>query len=152
MSTEPFDLARELERISPSSMAAHLDPTRPYDGQPHTDQGERGRQQVHGLTMRDLRDCFVRACYESSGLAIEEWPGTVHELPELDLIAVAQNLGCNVEKAMGIYPNVPRLLPVDPSDPHWCGPLIDTAIWSTHDGHCDNPTNFRPVVDGGGTP
>lgn len=134
---EPFDLGRELEAISPSSMAAHMDPSRPYDGQPHTDHGTRGRQEVHGITMRDVRDAFIRACYESSGLPIEEWPGSVHDLTDLDLVAVGQNLSCNIEKAMGIYPNVPRLYPVDPTEDHWCGFPIESAVYRAHEGRCD---------------
>lgn len=135
------EFAREMERIGPSSLAAHLDPTRPYDGQPHTDHGERGRTEIKGITFRDLRDCFIRACYESSGLPMEQWPGDVYGLPwdDMDIIAVAQNLSCNVEKAMGIYPNVPRLYPTDPAEPHWCGPRLDTAAYQAHDGHCDDP-------------
>lgn len=142
--SEPFrieDLSTLLEGLSPSSLAAHLDPSRPYDGQPHTDLGDRGRTEVKGITFRDLRDCFIRACYESSGLPIEEWPGTVYDLPwhDMDIIAVAQNLSCNVEKAMGIYPNVPRTLPADPTEPHWCGWPIDSASWTTgHEGRCDD--------------
>ncbi len=46
---------------------------RPYDGQPHTDLGERGKQVVSGITMRDIRDCFIRAVALSSG------PGEVYE-------------------------------------------------------------------------
>lgn len=101
----------ELERVNPSSLAAHLDRSRPYDGQPHTDTGERGKQLVEGLTMRDIRDCYIRACFESSGLMIEEWPGDIYKLPwdNMDPIAIVQNLTCNIEKMMGIYPNVPGL-------------------------------------------
>jgi hypothetical protein len=137
--TDMDDLAFELERISPSSLAAHLDPTRPYDGQPHTDLADRGSAEISGITFRDLRDAFIRACYESSGLPIEEWPGSVYDLPwqEMDIIAVSQNLSCNVEKAMGIFPNVPRLFPADPSQPHWCGWPIDNAVWvAGHEGEC----------------
>ena len=133
------DLPIILEQLSPSSLAAHLDADRPYDGQPHTDHGQRGATEIKGITFRDLRDCFIRACYESSGLPIEEWPGSVYDLPwdDMDVIAVAQNLGCNVEKRMGIYPNVSRLEP-DHTQPHWCGWPIDNAVW--HDGPCNQPT------------
>lgn len=112
------DLSTIIEGLSPSSLAAHLDRDRPYDGQPHTDTGERGRTLVEGLTYRDVRDCFIRACYESSGLPVGQWPGSVYDLPwhEMDIIAVAQNLSVQMEKYQGIYPNVPRLLPVDPLD------------------------------------
>ncbi len=134
------DLAQAIEALCPSSLAAHLDPSRPYDGQMHTTYGTRGAQEVHGITMRDVQDAFVRACYESSGLLIEQWPGSIYDLPwqEMDILAVGQNLGVNLEKAMGIYPNVPRLYPVDPTGPHWCGWPIDVAVWRAHHGHCDS--------------
>ena len=126
----------EMERINPSSLAAHLDPTRPYDGQPHTTDGTRGQQLVEGLTMRDIKDCYIRALFESSGLPVEEWPNDVYQLEGLDPLAVWQNLGCNLEKMMGIFPNVPRLYPVDPTQPHWCGANLDTADWTSHEGKC----------------
>jgi len=86
-------------------------PDRPYDGQPHTCAGERGRTEVRGLTMRDIQDCFIRAAFTASGLPEEAWPKTVYDLPWdlMDPIAVAQVMGCEIEKRMGIYPNVPPL-------------------------------------------
>lgn len=33
---------------------------RPYSGQRHTCLGQRGQQEVSGVTMRDIYDCFVR--------------------------------------------------------------------------------------------
>ncbi|HKU53138.1 MAG TPA: hypothetical protein VJQ25_11760 [Nitrospira sp.] len=99
----------ELERLAPSSLAAHLDRDRPYDGQIHTDQGERGKTLVEGLTMRDILDCYVRACFDASGLMPEEWPATIHELPwqDMDPVAIGQNLTCWIERYMGIFPNIP---------------------------------------------
>lgn len=134
----PESFGQMLEAICPSSLAAHLDPSRPYDGQPHTVYGERGAAEVHGVTFRDVQDAFIRACYESSGLPVEQWPGSVHDLPwdDMDILAVSQNLGCNIEKAMGIYPNVPRLLPVDPTELHWCGWPLEQAEWTRHAGDC----------------
>ena len=99
---------------------------RPYNGQPHTDTGTRGATEIRGVTFRDLRDCFVRAVLLSShgispeGLYDEATKGEAAALCENDLYgwdlnrldpaAVAQNLSCEVEKIMGIYPNVPALL------------------------------------------
>jgi hypothetical protein len=129
----------EMERISPTSLAAHLDRTRPYDGQPHTDYGDRGKQEINGVTMRDITDAFFRACFEASGLAIEDWPASIYNLPwnDMDIVAVSQNLTCQIEKLMGIYPNVPRLLPVDPTEEHWCGKNLDVAVYRSHEGDCD---------------
>jgi hypothetical protein len=105
------ELNTEMERVGPTSLAAHLDRDRPYDGQAHTDYGERGKTEVKGITFRDLRDCFIRACYDSSGLMPSEWPGSVYDLPwdDMDIVAVSQNMSCWVEKYMGIYPNVPKM-------------------------------------------
>ena len=107
----PEELLIEMERVSPTSLAAHLDRDRPYDGQPHTGYGERGRQEIHGVTMRDVMDAYFRACFDSSGLLPGEWPASIYDLPwdEMDVVAVSQNLLVNIEKAMGIYPNIPRL-------------------------------------------
>lgn len=100
---------------------------RPYNGQPHTSTGERGAMEISGVTFRDLRDCFIRAVLLSShgispaGLYDEATKGEAATLCENDLygwdlnrldpMAVAQNLACEVEKLMGIYPNVPTLTP-----------------------------------------
>jgi len=103
---------------------------RPYNGQPHTDTGTRGATEIKGITFRDLRDCFVRAVLLSTGAetidgvdmcpryeeACKGEAATLCEedlygwnLNKLDPIAIAQNLSCEVEKIMGIYPNVPKL-------------------------------------------
>lgn len=103
---------------------------RPYTGQPHTDTGIRGAEEIKGITYRDLRDCFIRAVLLSTGglvidgvsmrAAYEE--ATKGEnavlcendlygfnLDKLDPMAISQNLACEVEKIMGIYPNVPKI-------------------------------------------
>jgi hypothetical protein len=101
---------------------------RPYNGQPHTDTGERGKTEIKGITFRDLRDCFIRAVFLSTGA--EGFPAarTLYDeankgedgmisandlygwdLDKLDPLAISQNLACEVEKIMGIYPNVPEL-------------------------------------------
>ncbi len=98
---------------------------RPYNGQPHTDVGARGATEIKGITFRDLRDCFIRAMLLSSfeispaGLYDEANKGehaTLCEndlygwdLNKLDPMAIAKNLSCEIERIMGIYPNVPEL-------------------------------------------
>lgn len=108
--TFPEELRRLLEDVGPSNYAQTLFRDRPYDGQPWTDLGVRGKQEVRGLTFRDLRDCYIRACYQSSGLPIEEYPKSLYKLPwdEMDPLAVFQNMSCEIEKLMGIFPNVPK--------------------------------------------
>ena len=129
------------------------DRERPYNGQPWTDDGVRGQQEVHGLTMRDIKDCLIKAmlmsahdeqylradeflkCWDFSmckndgdeptpteyllekqkeGIYIStkvdtgNWrPQDVYKLDwnNIDPLAVAQNLTCNIEKMMGIFPN-----------------------------------------------
>lgn len=99
----------------------NMERDRPYSGQPHTDSGTRGATMIEGITFRDMRDAFIRAvclCSEPGG-ALQEEAGKgdkaalcendVYKCNDLDLIAVAQNLSCEIERLMGIYPNVPRL-------------------------------------------
>lgn len=94
---------------------------RPYNGQPHTDTGKRGATEVCGVTFRDLRDCYTRAFFLSASHVkpahYEEACKGEHatlcendlygwDLNQLDPIAVFQNFSCEVERIMGIYPNV----------------------------------------------
>lgn len=94
------------------------DPARPYDGQPHTDQGERGKTLVAGLTFRDVCDCYVLGFLRATGRSSLADSGTatyndVYEAarvdPGFDPLAVMQNMSCEMERRMGIYPNVPSL-------------------------------------------
>ncbi len=97
---------------------------RPYDGQPHTDNGVRGSQEVCGVTMRDLSDCIVRAFFQcSSHVNMEKYEESNKgedanlcrndlygwNLDEIDPVAMIQCFGCEVEKIMGIFPNVSML-------------------------------------------
>lgn len=118
--TEAEDFHRELTfamKELQGSTAWSMDRDRPYDGQPQTDCGERGKQPVEGLTMRDVADCvvmgFLRACSDQQPVPENPVYDDVYklDLPNLDPIAVVQCAMCNIEKMMGIYPNVPRLHP-----------------------------------------
>jgi hypothetical protein len=111
---------------------------RPYNGQPQTLTGNRGAAEVKGITFRDLRDCYIRAILLSTGgrfysdkpedaklcqrldvLYAEAKKGEAATLcdndvygfnfDKLDPMAIAQNMACEVEKLMGIYPNVPEI-------------------------------------------
>lgn len=92
---------------------------RPYDGQPHTTEGIRGAKIVEGLTMRDIRDCYVKGALRASGddelLNLAEnndWlQDDIYRIDwsQVDPIAVAQNMGVEIEKMMGIFPNIPDL-------------------------------------------
>ena len=101
----------------------NLSSKRPYNGQPWTDAGERGKTLVEGLTMRDVADCFARALFQSSG------PGPLYDasqdgdgcslsnndmykvdLNQIGAVAWQQNLTCEIERMMGIFPNIPKEL------------------------------------------
>ncbi len=104
---------------------------RPYNGQPHTSTGMRGQTEIRNVTMRDLRDCFIRAVLLSTGAEVIDGVNMRpryeqaekgeqaalcendlygFNLDRLDPMAICKNLCCEVEKAMGIFPNVPGLL------------------------------------------
>ena len=95
---------------------------RPYDGQSHTDMGLRGKTLVEGLTMRDISDCYFRAILHSSGDELLNQIADSDDIAKIkhmvwhdvnwdaiDPVAVSQNLTVNIEKMMGIFPNVPEL-------------------------------------------
>ena len=111
-------------RSAQGSTAVTMDRNRPYDGQPHTDAGTRGKQEISGVTMRDVVDCLIRsmvACTDPEteiGMDLRRkkesgslvWDNIYEaDLSQIDPIAVAQNLTCEIEMLMGIYPNVPGL-------------------------------------------
>ena len=116
------DLIKKLEvAFSDHSNVCNRD--RPYIGQPHTYTGERGKQEVSGVTMRDIVDCFVMGALLSNGCdqldlynAVESDEYATQEMlykldwSKIDPVAVAQNMTCCIEKRMGIYPNVPNLV------------------------------------------
>lgn len=120
---EPMDLGDIITGLSD-----HLtDPSRPFTGQPHTDNGERGKTEVKGIRFRDLADCIVRAFIDAAGFTIEDEElrdalyrraedGTLNyndvyllDLSQMDPLALLKNTCCRVEKVMGIFPNVPKL-------------------------------------------
>lgn len=86
--------------------------TRPYTGQSHTVEGIRGSRVIHGITLRDLRDCYIRACCRSDGMDHpvhyqEASKGEFAVLCENDIyelnvdpMAVLQNLVCELERLM----------------------------------------------------
>lgn len=105
-------------------MKKSMNRKRPYNGQSHTDYGERGKTMVEGLTMRDICDCYVRGVILASGhivpeLYTEACKGENAELSINDLYgwdltqtdpgAIQQNMMCEVERMMGIFPNIPKL-------------------------------------------
>ena len=110
-----------------SSSDYRNDRKRPYNGQRHTDQGERGKTIVEGLTMRDIADCFIQGFLSASCDPILQnktfeihkdaktkyaSKGTwryqdVYKIKmDIDPLAVVQNALCFVEYYMGIFPNV----------------------------------------------
>ncbi|MGW8177243.1 MAG: hypothetical protein ACWGQW_00380 [bacterium] len=111
---KPDNLEEALEALDPTDLLSVMDRGRPYNGQPWTDTGERGKQEVSGVTMRDIRDCFIRACYDSRPPE-QNPPDSVYKLDweQIDVMAVCQNMTCWIERYMGIYPNVPDLKETD---------------------------------------
>jgi hypothetical protein len=117
-SRPPTDIADAIYQMSDHG----LDPQRPYDGQPHTDQGERGKTFVNGLTFRDVCDCFVIGWLQASGRSslAESGAASYNDVYEpgvkmdgspdddIDPLAVMQNMACEMERRMGIFPNLPE--------------------------------------------
>jgi hypothetical protein len=95
---------------------------RAYQGQDHSWTGARGQFEVSNVSFRDLRDAFIRGSFMC---AYNQSPELYHEanlgeeglicsndlytinLGEIDPMAIFQNMACEIEKMMGIYPNIP---------------------------------------------
>ena len=105
--------------------------SRAYTGQPHTSLGDRGKLPINGLCMRDLQDCYIRAYIKAHPTLDEEGKdiepnATLYKeasrgqhamlnsnalfklVGDVDPLAVFQNLACEVEKMMGVYPFLPN--------------------------------------------
>ncbi len=102
----------------------NMDRERPYIGQEHTMMGKRGETEIKGITFRDMRDCFIRAAFLCAGEQLRELykeadkgedaalcENDLYKLDwnELDPMAICQNLACEMERIMGIFPNVTSL-------------------------------------------
>lgn len=86
-----------------AAMMAHRE--RPYLGQPQTVHGKRGKRKVKGLSMRDVGDAIARAWAQSAAPNAAGF--------QVDLEALVQNTVCNLEKMMGIFPNVDKIQECD---------------------------------------
>lgn len=133
LSDEDFESKLDFALSTDGSSSDYRnDRERPYNGQPWTDGGIRGKQEVKGITMRDIADCLIQAMLVSctnDGLSkkvfeISDDPdigkGTKYaakgdwrkqdvykiDFNDVDPIAIVQNLTCFIEHYMGIYPNV----------------------------------------------
>lgn len=126
----PLDRIMDQFAIDNDSANPSMRRDRPYTGQPWTHLGARGGQMVSGLTIRDLRDCFVRAymlsiydlapqneAYYREAEKGEDAALCEEDLykvgGEPDLVAVIQNFACEIERAMENWPNVPKLTGTD---------------------------------------
>ncbi len=100
------------------------DPNRPFVGQDHTDQGIRGQTEIQGVRFRDLCDCVVKAFIHAAAFAAkneEELYQKVKDntisrqdlytldLSKMDPVALIQNISCEVERFMGIFPNIEKI-------------------------------------------
>jgi hypothetical protein len=152
-------LVRIIYQKIQNKMTEITNRNRPYDGQPHTQNGERGKTMLGCLTIRDVADCFAKALINIAGkhsileIPLDEWSelwietGEKDEqgevifkpIPEMeerikndefvgdkvsigtwtyedlykiednfDPIAVIQNACCNIEKMLGIFPNIKK--------------------------------------------
>lgn len=85
---------------------------------------------VEGLTFRDIRDCYIRGwimaandqvphlyseALKGEGAMLNGSDLFGFDLDKVDPIAAFQNMACEMERMMGIYPNVPPLQPQEPS-------------------------------------
>lgn len=117
------DLISFIDQVTQNSLC-DMHRNRLYNGQLHTYKGLRGQQIVSGITIRDLSDCLLRSFFLCSGHInsdkyTEACKGEEAKLCENDLygwdldkidpVALIQNFTCEVEKIMGIFPNLSKI-------------------------------------------
>lgn len=87
-----------------------MDRNRPYNGQSHTDEGERGKTLVEGLTMRDVADCIAMGFLDASGSNPENpTRNDMYKVAGSPSPGAMINCAmCNIETMMGIFPNIPQ--------------------------------------------
>ncbi len=124
------DILKNASIALKGSSAWSNDRHRPYDGAPNTTDGIRGKTFVAGLTFRDIKDCFIKgallACsgseknkYLYERAVKETWvEDDLYKIDwsKIDPIAVWQNMNNEIEKMMGIYPNIPQTQPKQKSN------------------------------------
>lgn len=104
------------------------DPNRLFDGQYHTDDGERGKTEIKGVRFRDLCDCITKAFVHAAAHTVEN-EGELREKVETNTICrqdlyqldlsrmdpgtLIKNISCEVERFMGIFPNIPTQHTID---------------------------------------
>ena len=111
------EMMKEVGKIITTDLSKDARRNRPYDGPAHTDEGERGKTLVEGLTMRDVCDCMALGLLDASGEpalqdAAERGAWTYNDLYQLgdfDPVAAIQSMACRLEMMMGIFPNVPGI-------------------------------------------
>lgn len=119
------DLGSKLANLNREGIK-NMKRDRPYNGQVWTNMGKRGKTEVTGLTMRDIRDCYIRAVLLSASHLVPDLYTEADkgedanicgndlygfDLDKLDPIAISQNLTCEIERMMGIFPNVEPAFP-----------------------------------------
>jgi hypothetical protein len=131
MSNNVNDLAAMLDHMGSD---VSMQRGRPYSGQPWTTDGVRGNEIIRNITFRDMRDCFVRGFIlshqsykegtmepvEPNYTLITECQKGVNAaicqndmytlVGDIDPMAVWQNIHCEIEKMMGIFPNIDPVL------------------------------------------
>ena len=115
-----------------SSLAGpeRMERDRPFVGQPHTTLGQRGSMQIVGMRARDLMDCYIRAVIfsypvtDENGKDIQPNRELYDEakkgqyallnsnclyrlVGDPDPVSIWQNMICEIEKMMGVFPHLP---------------------------------------------
>jgi hypothetical protein len=100
---------------------------RPYHGQRWIPIGDRGKEEVRGLTMRDVEDCVAAGLLLLGGCdelrdkvnhhmnggettwCYEDLYDKRLDYNKMDPVALLQNIGCFIEMYMGIFPNTNKI-------------------------------------------
>ncbi len=93
-----------------------------HSPQPHTIAGKRGDVIINGVTFRQIAECVLRGMLDGAthydktdtvNLDYHRLIDIIYKvewLGDFDPMAIVQNASCHIEKVLGIYPNIPKLI------------------------------------------
>jgi len=111
---------------------------RPYNGQPHTPTGERGKEEVKGLTIRDVLDCFAKSLIGTAG------KHSILELPQKEWKELWINTGNVDEYGDGVFEPTDEMLKRINNN-EFVGDKADIGLWSWDDMyHIED--DFDPIA------
>ena len=106
-----LDKAKNPIDVIKAVFSENLDPNRPFTGQPNSLAGERGNQLLYNIRMRDIQDLILKHIAHMCADDRNDNEITIddiykYDLNDIDPLGLVVEVCCDIERMMGIYPNL----------------------------------------------